>query len=44
MRYYNKIIFLDETHIKINEIPKVTLVTPSEKPYVVVGNQALAHS
>ena len=36
----NKIIFVDETHIKINEAPTTTLVAPGDKPYVVVTDSS----
>lgn len=36
----NRIIFLDETHMKINEVPRTTLVAPGEKPYVVVTDSS----
>jgi hypothetical protein len=32
----NKIIFLDEIHVEINEAPRTTLAAPDEKPYVIV--------
>ncbi|CAF1027512.1 unnamed protein product [Rotaria sp. Silwood1] len=35
-----KIIFLDETHIKINEAPRTTLVAPGENPYVIVTDSS----
>ncbi|CAF4998505.1 unnamed protein product, partial [Rotaria sp. Silwood1] len=35
-----KIIFLDETHIKINEVPRTTLVATGEKPYVIVTDSS----
>ncbi len=35
-----KIIFLDETHIKINEVPRRTLLAPGEKPYVIVTDSS----
>jgi hypothetical protein len=35
-----KIIFVDETYIKINEVPRTTLVAPGEKPYVVVTDSS----
>ncbi|CAF3365655.1 unnamed protein product [Rotaria sp. Silwood2] len=35
-----KIIFLDETHIKINEVPRTTLVAPGEKSYVIVTDSS----
>ena len=36
----NKIIFLDKTHIKINEVPRTTLVAPGGKLYVVVTDSS----
>jgi hypothetical protein len=36
----NKIIFIDETHVKINEVPRKTLVAPSEKPFVIVTDSS----
>ncbi len=35
-----KIIFLDETHIKLNEVPRTILVAPGEKPYVIVTDSS----
>ncbi len=35
-----KLIFLDETHVKINEIPRTTLVAPGEKSYVIVTDSS----
>jgi hypothetical protein len=32
----HNIIFLDETHLRVNEAPRTTLVAPGEKPYVIV--------
>ena len=33
-----KIIFLDETHLKLNEAVSSTLLAPGETPYVIVSD------
>ncbi|CAF4043128.1 unnamed protein product [Rotaria sp. Silwood1] len=35
-----RIIFLVETHFKINEAPRTTLVAPDEKPYIIVTDSS----
>lgn len=30
------VLFLDETHLRVNEAPRTTLVAPGETPYVIV--------
>ena len=36
----NKIIFIDETNVKVNEVPRKTLVAPGEKPFVIVTDSS----
>jgi hypothetical protein len=34
----SRLIFLDETHLRVGEAPRTTLVMPGEKPFVVVAD------
>ena len=36
----SKIIFLDESNIRVNETPRTTLVAPGETPYVIVEDSS----